>query len=116
MTTIRRPRKMVEEEQETITILSTSLTLDSDSNTTIGDQIEDHVEDTTLDDTQYFKNKAILKRFNELKPQWQYIVSNYLGLDPQIEAMTFKEIGDILGITREAVRQQYELAIKKLKE
>lgn len=108
---VHLPRKKVEETLKSEIIFNQTLDIDSTEF-----ELEDIQESIEIDDDQYFKNKAILKRFNELKPSYQYIVSNYLGLDPQIEAMTLKEIGDELGITREAVRQQYELAIKKLKK
>jgi RNA polymerase sigma factor (sigma-70 family) len=64
------------------------------------------------DDTQYNEEdtSGLKKAIMQLKPQWQTIMS-MLG-----EGHTMVEIGQHLGISKEAVRQQKEKALAKLRE
>ena len=113
--TIKIPSRIFWDSDNHIKTISTAIQLNDDTSSTVEDLLEDKVEDNEIDDNQYFKNKAILMRFNELKPQQRYIVSNYLGLDAEKGSMTLKEIADELGITRQAVQEQYHTAIKKMR-
>jgi RNA polymerase primary sigma factor len=40
----------------------------------------------------------------------------YYGLDDKAEPMTLERIGDLLGVTRERIRQIRERAFEKLRE
>jgi RNA polymerase primary sigma factor len=64
------------------------------------------------DDEEYEETdtSALKKAISTLKPQWQTIM-NMLS-----EGHTMVEIGQHLGISKEAVRQQKENALKKLRE
>ncbi len=64
------------------------------------------------DDTEYIEtDTSLLKQaISKLKPQYQ-IIMNMVA-----EGYDGKQIGEHLGISREAVRQQKDLAIKKLQE
>jgi RNA polymerase sigma factor (sigma-70 family) len=64
------------------------------------------------DDEEYIETDTsqLKKAISQLKPQYQ-IIMNMLS-----EGHTMVEIGQYLEISKEAVRQQKELAMKKLKE
>ena len=73
-------------------------------------------EDNSPSDEQLNQKQRILKALKQLKPRWQYIITNYHGYNDNEEAMTLQEIGDSLNISKEAVRQQLEKAQEKFKE
>jgi RNA polymerase primary sigma factor len=58
--------------------------------------------------------EAIQESLDTLKPREAKILKLYYGLDNQ-EAMTLEEIGSVLGITRERVRQIKEKALSRLR-
>ena len=51
-----------------------------------------------------------------LTPRERKILSLYYGLDDGAEAMTLERIGDLMGVTRERIRQIRERAFEKLRE
>ncbi|MCU0635696.1 MAG: RNA polymerase subunit sigma, partial [Gemmatimonadaceae bacterium] len=51
-----------------------------------------------------------------LSPRERRILSLYYGLDEGAEAMTLERIGELLGVTRERIRQIRERAFEKLRE
>ena len=51
-----------------------------------------------------------------LTPRERRILSLYYGLDPTEEARTLEEIGVVLGVTRERIRQLRERAFAKLRD
>lgn len=78
---------------------------------TIEDLLGYEEEDNSLDDND-IRNRAILKKeLSEMNPQYQKIIWMYSVLD-----MTFQEIGDEIGTTKENIRQQYNKGIKILRE
>jgi len=64
------------------------------------------------DDEEYEETDTtpLKKAISQLKPQWQSIMNMFA------EGYDGKQIGEHLGISRQAVSQQKELAIKKLQE
>jgi RNA polymerase primary sigma factor len=73
------------------------------------DDIEEHT-DTGL-------QKDFIRRLFEqyLSPRERRILALYYGLDDADEPMTLERIGDLLGVTRERVRQIRERAFEKLR-
>jgi RNA polymerase primary sigma factor len=53
---------------------------------------------------------------NHLTPRERKILYLYYGLDETAEAMTLERIGELLGVTRERIRQIRERAFEKLRE
>ena len=51
-----------------------------------------------------------------LTPRERKILSLYYGLDEGSEALTLEKIGELLGVTRERIRQIRERAFEKLRE
>ena len=51
-----------------------------------------------------------------LTPRERKILSLYYGLEDGAEAMTLEKIGDLMGVTRERIRQIRERAFEKLRE
>lgn len=76
----------------------------------------DNLQDTSiLDQSVELSNKTICeKMLKNLKPKERKIVKLYFGID-QDECRTLEEIGKILKITKERVRQIKEKAMGKLK-
>lgn len=72
--------------------------------------LEDKVEDKELDDQETHQRSSVMHYLSKLKESHQKIVKAIV-----IEEKTFQEVGDELGITRQAVQQQYENALKKLR-
>jgi len=58
--------------------------------------------------------RRLFRRY--LTPREQRILSLYYGLDPAEEAHTLEEIGVVLGVTRERIRQLRERAFAKLRD
>lgn len=106
--TIKTPKNKFWDANNHIKTISTAIKLNDDSNSTVEDLLEDKVEDNDIDDQQYIQNKAILKRFSELSERHQYIVSSYLGLDPNKDTMTFQEIAEEIGTSRQNVEEIYK--------
>ena len=96
--------------------------LGADADETIGDMIPDNHMDTP---DKYTEKKhmhdKIMKVIGTLKPRTQEIIKLRYGLaeanDPEIyrHEHTLEEIGDIVGITRERVRQIEKQALAEMK-
>jgi RNA polymerase primary sigma factor len=66
---------------------------------------------------EVLRREFIRRIFNRyLTPREQRILSLYYGLDPDEEALTLEEIGRVLGVTRERIRQVRERAFAKLRD
>lgn len=75
-----------------------------------GNDIEQHADEV-------LRREFIRRIFNRyLTPREQRILSLYYGLDPDEEALTLEEIGRVLGVTRERIRQVRERAFAKLRD
>ena len=83
---------------------------------TLEDTLASPIEDNEIDDNALHLRTAVLKLFNELKPDEKYIVSQYLNFDDTDDKITMKQIGEKMGITRQAVSEKYNRIIKKLKD
>ena len=92
-------------------IISLSKQIGDEESSTLGEMVEDHVEDNSLDDTQELIRTLLRQYLSQLKPQWQTILNLRY-----IEDMKLSDIGKELNISTEAVRQQHDNAIIKLQE
>lgn len=72
---------------------------------------EDIVEDESLDDAQELIRSVLRNNISKLKESYQNILKMRY-----FEDMTFNEIAEIVGVSKQAIDQQHKLAIKKLKE
>lgn len=86
--------------------------------TTLGERLPvgDSSEIETQTDTvlrRDFLNR-LFQRY--LTPRERRILSLYYGLDPDGQTYTLEEIGTVLGVTRERIRQLRERAFTKLRE
>jgi RNA polymerase primary sigma factor len=81
----------------------------------IGDYIEDKTCDTTNEcaTTDLIKN-TLPKMFNNLTPREQKIIANRFGLN-SITPKTLAQVGNIMGYSKERIRQIEEGAITKLR-
>lgn len=95
--------------------ISLNTTINDDGNV-LEDLIADKSEDTSEDDTQINFKLRYKNAIETLKPQWQYILLNYYGYNENEAPMTLQELGDELGISKEAVRQQLDKAKEKVRE
>jgi RNA polymerase primary sigma factor len=75
-----------------------------------GSEIEDHTEFKMMRECI----DGILRRY--LTPRERKILSLYYGLEEGSEGMTLERIGEIMGVTRERIRQIRERAFEKLRE
>ena len=75
-----------------------------------GRDIEDATDDRMM---RVFVKDAIEKHLTIRERQ---ILTMYYGLDESVEPMTLERIGDLLGVTRERIRQIRERAFEKLRE
>ena len=96
--------------------------LGADADETIGDMVPDHSIDTPDKYTEkVLMRRKIMKVIGQLKPRTQQIMKLRYGLadanDPEIynHEHTLEEIGDIVGITRERVRQIEKQALAEMK-
>ncbi|MFH1999811.1 MAG: sigma-70 family RNA polymerase sigma factor [Planctomycetota bacterium] len=73
-------------------------------------------EDTSLSEEDYHKLQSlVIEAFSELTKQERFILQNRFGLDGK-EAKTLEEIGGILGVSRERIRQIQIRALSKLRK
>lgn len=96
--------------------------LGSDSDETIGDMVADNHMETPYEYTEkQLMHRKIMKVIGQLKPRTQQIMKLRYGLaednDPEIYSHehTLEEIGAIVGITRERVRQIEKQALAEMK-
>ena len=75
-----------------------------------GRDIEEATDDRMM---RVFVKDAIEKHLTIRERQ---ILTMYYGLDESVEPMTLERIGDLLGVTRERIRQIRERAFEKLRE
>ncbi|MCX8093573.1 MAG: sigma-70 family RNA polymerase sigma factor [Candidatus Goldbacteria bacterium] len=89
---------------------------DSDSGKTLKDVIENTAYDKPDEDfLDKERKEKILKIISNLKPKEQRVIIYRFGLNND-NVLTLEEIGKMLGITRERVRQIEIAAIKKLRQ
>ena len=102
---------------------STEFSLDapverSDSSAvTFGERVAGSAADDIEEHTDAGLQRAFIGRLFQqyLTPREQRILAMYYGLDPDSEPMTLERIGEMLGVTRERVRQIRERAFEKLR-
>ncbi|MCU0622393.1 MAG: RNA polymerase sigma factor RpoD/SigA [Gemmatimonadaceae bacterium] len=73
---------------------------------------------TDIEDVTDFQlMKEVMERTfrTYLSPRERKILSLYYGLEPGAEAMTLERIGELMGVTRERIRQIRERAFEKLR-
>ena len=75
-----------------------------------GGDIEEATDERLM---RVFVKDAIRKHLTIRERQ---ILTMYYGLDDKAEPMTLERIGDLLGVTRERIRQIRERAFEKLRE
>jgi len=75
---------------------------------------DDDIEETT--DTKLMREHIDRALRDHLTPRERKILYLYYGLDESAEAMTLERIGELLGVTRERIRQIRERAFEKLRE
>jgi RNA polymerase primary sigma factor len=109
----------IEEVAKTMSISQGHLSLDAPMSPGEDNKLLDYIADTVspTPDEITFENaltEAIEESLSDLKEREAKILRLYFGLDGQ-EPMTLEEIGDLLGITRERVRQIKEKALSRLR-
>lgn len=94
--------------------LNSPLTTDEDSSFIdfISDEAE-HLPDKMVDESM--TRESINQSLSKLGEREAQVIKLYFGLDGQ-EPMTLREIGKIMGISRERVRQIKEAAIQRLRK
>jgi len=94
--------------EHTIPTISINIPLNDE-----GDTLEDVIPSS---DTYIYpeQNNALKTALMTLSEKERMIVESHLDLNDNSQPMTLKDIGDILGISRERTRQLYERAITKL--
>jgi RNA polymerase primary sigma factor len=108
-----------EEVSRTMAISHISLSLDAPMTPGEDNSLIDHLADTNrlLPDEEAFE-KALIECVQQslliLKPREGRVLRMYFGLDGD-EPMTLEVIGDVLGVTRERVRQIKDRALLKLR-
>jgi RNA polymerase primary sigma factor len=75
---------------------------------------DDDIEETT--DSKLMREHIDRALRQHLTPRERKILYLYYGLDETAEAMTLERIGELLGVTRERIRQIRERAFEKLRE
>ena len=109
----------IEEVAKTMSISQGHLSLDAPMSPGEDNKLLDYLADTlspTPDELTFEKalTEAIEESLSDLKERESKILRLYFGLDGS-EPMTLEEIGDLLGITRERVRQIKEKALSRLR-
>jgi len=108
-----------EEVAKTISISQTHLSIDAPLTPGEDNRLLDYLPDNTnpTPDEQTFEKaltEAIEESLSGLKDREAKILRLYFGLDGE-EPMTLEQIGSLLGITRERVRQIKEKALSRLR-
>ena len=75
---------------------------------------DDDIEETT--DCKLMREQIDRALRRHLTPRERKILYLYYGLDESTEEMTLERIGELLGVTRERIRQIRERAFEKLRE
>jgi RNA polymerase primary sigma factor len=109
----------LEEVRKTLSISQAHLSLDAPLTPGEDNKLLDYLPDefNPSPDENAFETalkEAIRDSLDSLKPREAKILRLYYGLDGN-EAMTLEEIGSVLGITRERVRQIKEKALNRLR-
>jgi RNA polymerase primary sigma factor len=109
----------LEEVRKTLSISQAHLSLDAPLTPGEDNKLLDYLPDefNPSPDENAFEaalKEAIRDSLDSLKPREAKILRLYYGLDGN-EAMTLEEIGSVLGITRERVRQIKEKALNRLR-
>ena len=109
----------IEEVAKTMSISQGHLSLDAPMSPGEDNKLLDFIADTlnpTPDELTFEKalTEAIEESLSDLKERESKILRLYFGLDGS-EPMTLEEIGELLGITRERVRQIKEKALSRLR-
>lgn len=86
-----------------------------------GDTIENFLQDeNSLDAFENIEeNSEITKLKNaiaQLKPKWQYIISESFDLKDNSSPKSLRELGEELGLTKQAIAEQYKNAMKELRK
>tara|TARA_B100001123_G_scaffold391134_1_gene469254 strand:- start:2012 stop:2869 length:858 start_codon:yes stop_codon:yes gene_type:complete len=108
-----------EEVERTLAISQSSLSLDApitpEEDNRLLDYLPDQYSPAPEDEAyQHALKNTIEEALATLKEREARIISLYFGLDDQ-EPMTLEEIGSLLGVTRERVRQIKEKALLRLR-
>lgn len=84
---------------------------------TFGERVAGTAADDIEEHTDAGLQRTFIRRLFQqyLTPREQRILAMYYGLDPDSEPMTLERIGEMLGVTRERVRQIRERAFEKLR-
>ena len=109
----------IDEVRKTISISQAHLSLDAPMTPGEDNKLLDYLPDEynpSPSDNAFDTalKEAIQDSLDSLKPREAKILRLYYGLDSH-EAMTLEEIGSVLGITRERVRQIKEKALNRLR-
>ncbi|HUX35183.1 MAG TPA: sigma-70 family RNA polymerase sigma factor, partial [Gemmatimonadaceae bacterium] len=109
-----------EEVAKTMSISQTHLSLDAPLTPGEDNKLLDYLPDNlnpTPDEQTFEKalTESIEEALSHLKERESKILRLYFGLGDQAEPMTLEEIGALLGITRERVRQIKEKALSRLR-
>ena len=62
------------------------------------------------------ENKALKNALNALKPNRRKVIEMYFDLNDTSKPKTFREIGEELGITKQAVQQVFAKAMKEIEQ
>jgi len=109
-----------EEVAKTMSISQTHLSLDAPMTPGEDNKLLDYLPDNlnpTPDEQTFEKalTESIEEALSHLKERESKILRLYFGLGDEAEPMTLEEIGALLGITRERVRQIKEKALSRLR-
>ncbi|MFZ5623003.1 MAG: sigma-70 family RNA polymerase sigma factor [Gemmatimonadota bacterium] len=109
----------MEEVQKTLSISQSHLSLDAPLTPGEDNRLLDYLPDTQnrgpdADTFEHALSESIEQLLGTLKERESKILRLYFGLDGP-EPMTLEEIGSLLGITRERVRQIKEKALNRLR-
>lgn len=106
--TIRLPNNVVFK-MDSIPVISLDIEM-NENGELLGNNIPSDVSEVQNE------NKALKNALNALKPKWKKIVEMYFDLQDKDKPKSFREIGEELGISRQAVQEQFAKAMKKIEE